>query len=168
MISSPEAGTVRWRECCLWLCDWETQSIQLAIKMHTGTHTFQLSKTRYNILTSHKAKLLRPRTRQKENFHLVFLICTLPALANPWVSWSQTSTSAGCAAGLGFVWCFTVYLVAWVFSWGWQVTLVSMQPIQWPTYPNTCVFELSGKLLTVLKCSIHAHQFCSSGFKDVP
>lgn len=41
-------------------------------EMHHGKRIFWMAETGEDILTGHKAKLSRPRTRQKEKPHSVF------------------------------------------------------------------------------------------------
>lgn len=82
--------------------------------------TFQVVETRENVLTGHNTKLSGHRTGPKEEPPLVFLMCT--PTAKPCISRNQANTLEGCALGLRIVCCFAVYLDAWRFSWGWQVT----------------------------------------------
>lgn len=78
-------------------------------QMHAGTYTLWLVEIRENVLTGHKAKSSRHRTRWKENLILLSFYIHKLTVDSKWHLRRMVM-------GLGFVWCFTVYLVAWNFS----------------------------------------------------
>ena len=97
-----------------------------------------------------------------------FFIYTVTELAKPWVSWSQTHTSEGCAPGLGIVWCF--YSVPHFL----EVSLRLVGDLGINLTHSVTNLSSHGRLLEVvralmaLNCFIHAHQFCGFGFQDIP
>ena len=102
-----------------------------------------------------KAKLSRKKPH---------LICTLTALAKPWVSWNQTNTYEGCASRLGPTYCFIAYLIARKFSWGWWMTY-SQSNLLHDQFSLSWVTSWSGKCQWLLNAQLVPTNFAALASK---